>query len=359
MSLETQTTDTLPELSLVIPGLLGASWLPPMELGVIFTGAVPVLCKFLSRSQEQLFPPISGFEEILFPLFQVPKNPQGYFPVAPVAYGGEQGSLSSDEFIMRADPVRLIPDGDSLLMLGNEELDIELEEAQQLAAELNTFYQDEGWYFEAPHPKRWYLRLKNGSHRSFAPLDFCIGKYLNGLLPQDQDAKSLRVLLNEIQMILHRSPVNERREQKGRYPINSLWFWGGGYAPKLGQTEWQHIFASETTALGLARLAAIPVTDPINHAVGYFQHLPRGKHLVYLPQLLPALVRGDGPAFYQALQQMEQQWFLPIDKAVANKKLSVVNLIGGTQQQFKLTPKNLGHWWRRGQSYRYFYEKNH
>lgn len=358
MSLAAKTTDTLSELSLVIPGLLGAAWLPPMELSTMFTGASPVLCKFLSRSQKQPFPPIVGFEEILFPLFQVPKNSQGYFPVAPVAYYGEQGSLSSDEFIMRADPIRLIPDGDSLLMLGNEELDIELEEARQLATELNTFYQDEGWYFDVSHPKRWYVRIKKGSHRFFAPLSFCVGKYLNGLLPPDQDAKSLRVLLNEIQMILHRSPVNERREQKGRYPINSLWFWGGGYAPKLGSTEWQHIFATETIALGFARLAGIPVSG-INNAVEYLQYLPRGKHLIYLPQLLPALVRGDSPAFYQALQHMEQQWFSPISKAVASKKLSTVNLIGATQQQFKLTPKNLGHWWRRGQSYRDFYEKNH
>jgi hypothetical protein len=45
--------------------------------------------------------------------------------------------------------------------------------------------------------------------------------------PQDPSLKNWRKLVNEIQMVWHDHPVNERRAELGQPPINSVWLFGG------------------------------------------------------------------------------------------------------------------------------------
>ena len=60
--------------------------------------------------------------------------------------------------------------------------------------------------------------------------------------PQDESLKTWRKLLNEIQMVWHQHPVNERRVQRGLDPINSLWLYGGGMGWKPQQPSPTSIF---------------------------------------------------------------------------------------------------------------------
>lgn len=58
---------------------------------------------------------------------------------------------------------------------------------------------------------------------------------VSDLWPQQDSLKTWRKLLNEIQMVWHTDPVNEHRTQRGQFPANSLWLYGGasGWKPKL------------------------------------------------------------------------------------------------------------------------------
>ncbi|MEX2496988.1 MAG: hypothetical protein WD448_12915 [Woeseia sp.] len=49
-------------------------------------------------------------------------------------------------------------------------------------------------------------------------------------MPRGEDARAHDQLQGEVQLCLHESRINERREQAGLRPINALWFWGGGSA---------------------------------------------------------------------------------------------------------------------------------
>ena len=53
-------------------------------------------------------------------------------------------------------------------------------------------------------------------------------------MPEGRGAEDYRRLQSEVEMLLHASTVNGKRESAGLRPVNALWFWGGGFAP---QTE--------------------------------------------------------------------------------------------------------------------------
>ncbi len=55
----------------------------------------------------------------------------------------------------------------------------------------------------------------------------------NEHLPTGDGAGEFRSLLSEVEMSLHDHAVNLERQSHGLPPINSLWIWGGGFAPEV------------------------------------------------------------------------------------------------------------------------------
>jgi hypothetical protein len=60
--------------------------------------------------------------------------------------------------------------------------------------------------------------------------DAVVGQNVRDFLPTGRDGPALCSLMNELQMVLHEHPINERRQRRGQPPINSLWLWGIGSA---------------------------------------------------------------------------------------------------------------------------------
>ncbi|HET9693756.1 MAG TPA: hypothetical protein VFP48_05195 [Steroidobacteraceae bacterium] len=54
------------------------------------------------------------------------------------------------------------------------------------------------------------------------------GRNIHDYLPAGRDGARMRSRMNEIQMVLHDHPVNERRTSTRAAPINALWIWGFG-----------------------------------------------------------------------------------------------------------------------------------
>jgi hypothetical protein len=73
---------------------------------------------------------------------------------------------------------------------------------------------------------------------------------VNGLAPDDfmpagDDAAAHDRLLSELQMALHDHAVNQQRVAEGKRSVNSLWFWGGGIAPKKTARSVPPLFAED------------------------------------------------------------------------------------------------------------------
>jgi hypothetical protein len=82
---------------------------------------------------------------------------------------------------------------------------------------------------------------------SAAELD---GQNPEGALPPADVAADTLNLLSEIEMTLHAQPLNAERLTAGRSPVNSLWLWGGGYAPAPGTGELPLLFGGEPLLRG-------------------------------------------------------------------------------------------------------------
>jgi hypothetical protein len=57
-------------------------------------------------------------------------------------------------------------------------------------------------------------------------------------------------LRSEIEMALHDHEVNHRREKRGELAVNSLWLWGGGYAPEQETISLPPLFADDPLIKG-------------------------------------------------------------------------------------------------------------
>jgi len=76
----------------------------------------------------------------------------------------------------------------------------------------------------------WLLRFARSIDCSTQPPDAVVGHNVHDFMPTGRDGSRIRSLMNEIQMLLHEHPVNQRRERARRLPVNGWWLWGFGDA---------------------------------------------------------------------------------------------------------------------------------
>jgi len=312
-----------------------------------------MLEKLLARAYHEPWPHQDRTSS-LFALFGLPMMPQ--LPVAALTRLYEVGD--SDAHIwLRADPVYLRADRDHVLLFdADSALSISQEEANALVNELNQFYAAEPYQFSAPTPTHWYLRLEQSPDVQFTSLLNTLGKDIHAAMPVGAEAMTWRALLNEVQMLMHQSPVNAEREARHELPINSLWFWGLGALPAAPAPRWQRIWSDNPLARGLARLTEVPWAALPPHAIECTSamHTP-GE---YLASILPPA--GDVVDWTAWLAHLEDHWFIPLFDALKKRQLDSLICYPGDGRAFCITHSRVRHWWRRRQSWRtYTYAKNH
>lgn len=331
-------------LHLLIPGLL------PLLAGSETEGAVPpsfpALERLLARAEALRDIPV-GFENILFALFQVQTPPENDLPVAAVTRVLDLGVVDNSWWL-RADPVHLRPLRDRLILLDASLLDITQDEANQLMAEIIEVYKPDGWVLKAPRPGRWYLKPSRAPKIVTTPLSVVAGRDIHPYLPQGRDAKVWHTVLNEIQILLHSAKINEERERRGKLPINSLWFWGGGRLPRIQPVSWAEVWSGEPVSLALARLAERPSrTAPCGFEEWHKLAERPGEHLVVVDELRLPAQYGEREAWTRQMADLERRWMGPLLEALKAGTIAAVVLLTDTGQRFHITPRQARRWWRR------------
>lgn len=69
-------------------------------------------------------------------------------------------------------------------------------------------------------------------------------------MPSGEESGSYRKLRSEVEMALHDHDVNLRRQSEGLPPINSLWLWGGGFAPEQNTEPRPPLFGDDPLLKG-------------------------------------------------------------------------------------------------------------
>jgi hypothetical protein len=234
---------------------------------------------------------------------------------------------------LRADPAYAMADAVTARLLACGTLDLSCEEADTLARALQPLFGDAGFPLEPTIPSRWYLRCPPGARLpQFAAPSDALGDDLMQHLPQGDNERQWRHLLNEAQVILHNHPVNARRVQRGQMPANSLWFWGPGALPEWVRAAFVRVFSSDDIVIALARLAKVAVAAPEPAAV---------FHIETKDTLLLDLADIRDPS------ALERDWLDPLDAALKRRKLNVLQLRFSTGECFIVKPTHRWRFWRR------------
>ncbi len=318
------------QVTLYIPGLFAGPAAPA------------TLLRLLARA-DQLPGGAEGDTERLFALFGIAPEAGRDLPVASVTRVADMGIIDRDWWI-RADPVYLEPGRDSLVMHAG--LGLTPDEAGQLVAELNEFLSQDGWLLKAPRPERWYLKPPVAAAITTTPLAAANGRNVHPLLPQGADRKAWHTRLNELQILLHSSPVNAARTACGALPANSVWFWGGGRLPQPGSARWSQLWSDEPLAQGMARLAGVSAGPvPVNGMELLAQ--ARGGDVLFVLELpTPILSQDNADAWQAALQTVIENWLAPLLAAVHAGKFSTLTLISDSGPLFLYRGAHRWRFWR-------------
>lgn len=323
-------------LHLVIPDL----FLPHEAVAVSADLRLPALETILVRAEAMPLNAAS-IEEWLCLAFGV--EDRAIAPVTLQADGRQPGT----NYWLRADPVHLNLEHHEVVLQANVVLTVD--EAGALCATLNEHFAADGLRFVAPHPQRWYLELDSLPGISTSPLSLVAGKDIHAYLPQGPDALRWHRILNEIQMLLFQHPVNQAREERGEWPANGLWLWGGGFAPKELRCPFSRVCANDPVA---AAFAAAAGTKNVPLPENATQCLAGGvaETLVVWDGLRNALQHDDLAAWRDNVEYLERHYASPLLKALRGGKIEKITLDvpqPHASQRFVLTRGTAWHFWRK------------
>ena len=120
-------------------------------------------------------------------------------------------------------------------------------DARTLLDAMQPYFATEGITLHYLQPTRWLARGDIFAGLPTASLDRVLGRNVDRWLPA---SKQIKLLQNEMQMLLYTHPVNDDRAAKGQRSINSFWVSGSG-ALAAAATDHPHIRVTR----GLAQAA--------------------------------------------------------------------------------------------------------
>lgn len=153
-------------------------------------------------------------------------------------------------WIAAADPVYLEPRLDHLCLHTLREPEVSKAELKALFDHLQEVLSPDSGYGFARLGHHGYLRSEQAIATAGFDAEVVDGLVPNDFLPGGEDAATFRGLLSEVEMALHEHPVNVEREMRGKAPVNSLWIWGGGFAPGIRDLSHPPLFADDPMLRG-------------------------------------------------------------------------------------------------------------
>lgn len=341
-------------LRVLIPGLCGRASADSL-MPCVQCPPLPALATLIARAQK-LVVSANGFEETLCQLAAI--SHKGDLPIAPLTLLGD-GINPEARWWLRVDPVYLRADQHKLLLFHPRSLNINDAELLQWYAELQPTFAQWGCELLIVTAERWYLGLAENPQISTSPLPQLIGQGIACALPQGPNAKIWRIRFNELQMLLHASPINRLREQRGQPTLNSLWFWGAGVLPNVA-LPWQYIWTNEALGRGIAIKAKIEFSTVPDSGDALLDSAASGDCVVVLEHTTVAAQDNEPQAWLAALQRLDSDWFAPLLKGLKQGKLASLAIYPCDGRVLHLVRGGIWRFWRRPQAVgQFLFDKEH
>ena len=336
-------------LTLVVPGCCG----PLPEKTAVLKYFDPALLKLplwndLSRAAKSSA--ADNFQQQLAALFAYP-NDSNPFPYAALNLLGEGGAPATQVWL-HADPVCMQADMDHAILFDAQSLQLADHEADQLLAELNAHFAQDGVALRRGSASHWYLSLTAHSEFVTSTLHDVVGRNVNQFLPTGSDAAHWKRFMNEAQMLLHASEVNQQREARGHLPVNSLWLWGEGRLSANASTvtsPFNLVLSNNASARGLARINNVDCESVPSDVTATIELLAQVDHpCLVLDDLFSSVSYGDVAVWQQQLSVLHDTWLQPLLRHAAKNHLPVhLYVCNGSSYQLRARDKFMI--WRRGQ----------
>lgn len=307
-------------ITLFIPGLLG----PDIAIHPDDLPSLPALNWFLTKGQHQTRPALSASYS-LCELFGLSSEKETDFPIAAISRLSDDNQQPEGVWL-RADPVHVQADRDGLILIDNNRFSLSQHDALGLAADINIILKPYELELEVPVPYRWYLKVQNGLKLKTTPIDSVVGRDILPYMPSGDDRINMIQLMNDIQMTLHDSDINKKREQEKALPINSIWFWGYGALPKIIDRQWSFIISDEMLAKGLSMIAATPFEELPQNYADIKKTDPNYNGLLVINSFQKFSYYHDLEGWLEALMYYESNWFSPLLKALKRKELDQLTI---------------------------------
>lgn len=229
-------------------------------------------------------------------------------PAGPLSWMGE-GGVVGDGYWSRATPVFLQAEGSGVRL---QQPPMEAPELERLAETVGDVAAGHGIELHRAGT-RWYLRSAAPAPSRPPPAQLA-GRFVDGRVPRDPDALAWARLLSELELTLYDHPINQRRQEQGQAPINSLWIWGCGQLERRPpRCEWDCIHADDPAWWGFARWAGTawaPLSD-VKHLLDEGAPEAGSRVLVVEHRLADALAAGDGEGWLEGVRRLEKDILAP------------------------------------------------
>ncbi|MEO7391707.1 MAG: phosphoglycerate mutase [Ramlibacter sp.] len=126
---------------------------------------------------------------------------------------------------------------DHVLMSHPQELHLDAGDSQSLLAAMEPYFEQDGITLEYEAPTLWLAHGDAFRDLATASLDRVVGQRIDPWMPRTVQARPLRRLQQEMQMLLYTHQVNEERVRGGVLPVNSFWVSGTGALPAVRAFE--------------------------------------------------------------------------------------------------------------------------
>ena len=176
-----------------------------------------------------------------------------------------------------------------------------------------------------------YIRADRPIQTAQSPAYVVDQQLPNEFMPTGDQTGTYHALRGEVEMALHDHDINLRRQSEGLPPVNSLWLWGGGYAPEKETVPHPPLFSSDPLLKGywLSKTGVVAdwpgtIDECLDASVAGFVAKP---------------ILRDAKHLEQCLQELRT--------ALNNNRLSALTLIFGRQYSLHLRKADQWKVWRR------------
>lgn len=239
------------------------------------------------------------------------------------------------------DPVHIAVDRDEAVLLANMALDIDEYEARSLIEDLNRHFENDGLQIHYHKPHQWLLT--GDIELQTCCLSRTMLRDINHHQPTGKDERKWRVLINEVQMLLHAHPLNEVRSSKGIATINSLWIWGKG-KPVAVAAGFKTVLSDNPLVEDIARTVGAAYY-PLDAQFASHNEKSKDMVLIFTDQL-SAIRHNDVFGWFEQLKLLSRDFLEPSLKLLQLGKIDELVVLSDTLS-IKIRQQNMKrHFWQ-------------